>query len=268
MAFQELYRGRQRIRTGNTRWYGYVTGECPNAEAEGIETSKWHSNFPGMSGIEAPIAARITSNRNWKPGITKITIHYATPRALAMPPVGAAYIYIASQMKTRRKLKDLDGKIIEGPDDTGKGWYAVTSGTNIDIESRALLRVAFAYQNYNYHVDEERHNKINGGYLPNLGAARATLLFIKTAVRHKIEPGDPYYVDRYFLREPAGWNSLKSQEGDKVARKIKVNDEAGVVVEGAYRTVLVWKPKDGSAPQDRRIKNEADFSDWDAMIHL
>ena len=258
------------IQTGKDRWQGWRRFLTYEAGVAAYSHWLWNQVYPGMSGDSAPrvIKTRGTNNAGGVPGLSFIEAFYETKRQ-----VGKARFIIKPTGESKKIVRDLDGKIIKGPDDSfdksRQNVWQIYSGDNTVPSARSTVILQTAYPATGFQIGrfDRIIGKRNSGSFYGLGAG--TLLYLGPSIDWKY--GDENVeVDHVFWRDPQKWEDLKSILAAVVARKVPVLDADDYEV--GYRTVLErvpgmkWTQVGGSwklescEAEERNVGDKASFA--------
>lgn len=284
MPIAEIEHSRRLIMLGQNQWKGVRSFLCNSSSVKYYCESYWDNPYPGFAGSSAPRARRIECTVHpfgW-PANALIMVYYETART----PGGKAKLAIRVRGKAKKKLKDLDGEVIEGPDFLIGQLHAyhwqVVKGDNVIWQPHALLKVETAEYLQNVNVSQILGliNHINSNPMPNLGnAVPRSMLYLGCDLSY--EYGDTLiYQDHYLMysADPNGWNGeIESQMGSWVVQREPVLDGEGNFTADT-RDTLIFKPArkligvgaDAQlvevAPESRRIYPEDEFSFLGGLI--
>lgn len=265
-------------------WRGGRTFLTTPSAAPSESRSLWGQKFPGV-GSNAPICKRTRAvfHPQKVSGVALIRAFYETARV-----EGKAIVYGEVRSRMRKLMRDADGKIIEGPDDTEAlggadsdyGVWRVVNGDNRIEEYYTVLRVetAFARTGFDLSVPLGLEGKVNDAPLTlvgfgTMGAEKCKCL----GVKFRSEYGADLINLDYYLQWSGPnqtWNEgLESQLGAWMVEYTPLFEKsaAGLGYKG-LREAVQWRPKEvhfvaaddwsvlDTAPQPRTPYGLADFS--------
>lgn len=247
-----------RLRDGS--WLGQrswlaTTGETPGF-MEAIENSK----FPGVSGDKAPRAITSVALFNppslgRPPGKSIVVVDYETPREPER-----ARLQLRSFGLKRKRVIDLDGNVMEGPDPKDpRNRYRITEGLNEEVVrvGLAVLSTAATAESWVPQDAMQLMNTVNEDPTPQILDAKSQELWMVDIRQQQVFGGALVYTDYlmgwvtetadFATRHPgvewAGWNSQSfSQLGTDVVYRIPVLNQKAQTDTGDTRELKVFLP--------------------------
>jgi len=282
---------RQLWQVGYQRWRGMRTILIEKDAAVNYSRSVWNQPYPGFSGWNAPIVTqtRITWGYRGVSTVAAVTLIYNSPTYHVREP-GKARLFIRTLHEKMNYVRDLDDKIIVGPDPDGKHFWQLYQGSNIKLRPYAELKLETAFRKSDFRLGTfySLVDGVNHARLPNFGNAAPQTIRVIGVVSELESGNDLVPVDMYFQWEPAGWNRVtQSVKGTwvpvrkpvfKLASKpnAKVNEQEQVGTQDVLIYVpgaeLVYNEAKGeyelqaTRPEPRRLYRTVNLSVLDRMI--
>jgi hypothetical protein len=275
-----------RERIGIDKWRGKTVQYEYNSNAAGAEAKLWDSTFPGMSGDTAPRVVQVSVEKDWRPGRSRVTALYETPRSPKSAEITWDTVSVAEDMEAVATA------------DFGAAWTAVPGKPNPVpkgernlyrwrvLESdqfvlqrpliSVILKTAALAADFKLSTVVALHDHVNSKPAPVLGSLEKRQLWLKnTRSVQTLNPTDLVYIDYEFLLNPDGWDeditvvltkSFPTQVNVKDSTNANVLDDAG---NNVTETIVGEKPfidKDGKRIE-RVIERfqEADFGKLAAL---
>ena len=265
------------IRTGQNTYKGRRRFSAVIANTGAMENNLYGSVYPNKSGKHAPKCHRVEMHDNWRPGLSLVIADYETPRV-----IGEGRIRIKTGTSATTVTKDLDKKVITGPEKTSVNSKQynerrLISGKSIKLDPTAIIVIETAASSFNIDTIIDRIGSVNSKQLPNFGGAKkGTLLFLGGPETTYEYVGNIWHVNLAFQysgnpdRHPK-WNEMtESQAGTYFPRQVWGVDKDGKKVDGATKYLVEWAPKillddgdlaDAPAPTKHKMFPERSFRD-------
>jgi len=286
----ELSRSRGVTKEGDEKWTAQQIYISPNASAVGHENALWDQRYPSIGGAFSPRVRKVSSERDWLPGYSRIVALFKTIRS-----VGKAVLITKiheRKLGKLRKVTDKDGKVqvISGPSDGGKTYFKVIEGDDslVDPFHEIIFQTAYKMPGFKLDTFNALHRHVNKSRLRNFGNAAPGTLWFRGVSNPGYEWGDDIInadLSFWWSGNDITWNQmLKTQEGiwavmkmEKYARNATTGKPE--VVANEFRESLQFIPgqyvtadkettfKDSSPITIARFKL-ADFSVFDKFIVL
>lgn len=266
------------------RWRGTRSFLRTYTEAISESQRLYYQTWPSMSGQFAPKVreTNIDFEPDGVPGVARLLAFYRSAGGGNQTEPGQARLFIDISGTPERRLKDKDGKVIEGPDGTAYGLneYRVVEGTNDTLRRRCMLRLDTAYPKTGEPIANimRLYDSVNDHDLPKFGnAKKGTLRFFGEKTQREVIDDLVYYS--FFMGfEPDGWNNiLKSRRGCwvlKTEKQIDVDGTVSTTEELIKRFVpdqYIDQAADGTfSLKDSKKEDRAPFpeADWGALHTL
>ncbi|HUT58500.1 MAG TPA: hypothetical protein VNA25_11705 [Phycisphaerae bacterium] len=232
--------------------------------------------FPGSSGpLGAHLRAYTLFPMAERPLCARLRLLYGDRTPIQALEPGRAILTVQVAGKAVKQVKDNDGKVIDGPDETdGNVKWVIVKGSNVTLEPGALVRITTASDGANVPMMWDAIGTLNSNTFSHIGNAPAqTMRFRGASVSGALINRKYWGLSYEFEYQPldADGNTrfgggIESQKMTKYPKTVQVMKDTPPVPDGTKTTTVVsWWPTD--APVARTLKpGLTDFSEFDGML--